>query len=124
MTFFEILKALFFAKSKNSEEVNSDSLVQFSPFMVNRWLSFYDNNKTIFVNETLNKFHSLFEDKNETYKFYNNLIPQCRFKKINYIKKNKEKVEEDSTISVIARNNMLSVREIQAYIDLSNNEIK
>lgn len=124
MTFFEILKALFFTKSKNSEEVNSDSLVQFSPFMVNRWLSFYDNNKTIFVNETLNKFHSLFEDKNETYKFYNNLIPQCRFKKINYIKKNKEKVEEDSTISVIARNNMLSVREIQTYIDLSNNEIK
>ena len=124
MTFIEILKSLFFAKSKNIEEVNSDSLVQFSPFMVNRWLSFYDNNKTIFVNETLNKFHSLFEDKNETYKFYNNLIPQCRFKKINYIKKNKEKVEEDSTISVIARNNMLSVREIQTYIDLSNNEIK
>lgn len=124
MTFFEILKALFFVKSKNNEEVNSDSLAQFSPFMVNRWLSFYDNSKTIFVNETLNKFHSLFEDKNETYKFYNNLIPQCRFKKINYVKKNKEKVEEDSTIAVIAKNNMLSIREIQTYIDLSNTEIK
>lgn len=124
MTFFEILRALFFVKSKNNEEINNDSLAQFTPYMVNRWLSFYDNNKTIFVNETLNKFCALFEDKNETYKFYNNLIPQSKFKKINYIKKNKEKVEEDSTISVIARNNMLSTREIQTYIDLSSNKIK
>ena len=92
--------------------------------MVNRWLSFYDKNKTIFVNETLNKFCSLFEDKNEMYKLYNNLIPQSKFKKINYIKKNKEKLEEDSTISIIAKNNMLSIREIQSYIDLTDNKRK
>ena len=124
MTFFEILRALFFSKSKSNEEINNDSLVQFTPYMVNRWLSFYDNNKAIFVNETLNKLCSLFEDKNETYKFYNNLIPQSRFKKINYIKKNKEKVEEDSTIAIIAKNNMLSTREIQTYIDLTKNTSK
>lgn len=124
MTFFEILRALFFAKSKNTEEINNDNLTQFTPFMVNRWLSFYDKSKTIFVNETLNRFTSLFEDKNETYKLYNNLIPQSKFKKINYIKKNKEKVEEDSTISIIAKNNMLSIREIQTYIDLSKSNIK
>lgn len=125
MTFFEILRALFFNKSKDSGELNNDSLVQFTPYMVNRWLSFYDKNKTIFVNETLNKFCSLFEDKNEMYKLYNNLIPQSKFKKINYIKKNKEKAEEkDSTISIIAKNNMLSIREIQTYIDLTENKIK
>lgn len=124
MTFFEILKALFFVKIKNSEEINNDSLAQFTPFMVNRWLSFYDKSKAIFVNETLNKFCFLFEDKNESYKLYNNLIPLSKFKKINYIKKNKEKVEEDVTISFIAKNNMLSKREIQQYIDLTNNRIK
>jgi hypothetical protein len=124
MTFFEILRALFFNKIKNNEELNNDSLVQFTPYMVNRWLSFYDKSKTIFVNETLNRFCSLFEDKNEMYKLYNNLIPQSKFKKINYIKKNKEKVEEDSTISIIAKNNMLSIREIQTYIDLTENKLK
>lgn len=124
MTFFEILRALFFVKNKNSEDLNNDSLTQFTPYMVNRWLSFYDKNKTIFVNETLNKFCSLFEDKNEMYKLYNNLIPQSKFKKINYIKKNKEKLEEDSTISIIAKNNMLSIREIQSYIDLTDNKRK
>ena len=124
MTFFEILRALFFVKSKNNEEINNDSLAQFTPYMVNRWLSFYDKSKTIFVNETLNKFCFLFEDKNETYKLYNNLIPQSKFKKINYVKKNKEKIEEDSTISFIAKNNMLSIREIQTYIDLTKSTTK
>jgi len=88
--------------------------------MVNRWISFYDNSKTIFINETFNKFASLFEDKNEMYKLYFNLIPQSKFKKINYIKKKKETQDEDPSVSVIAKNNMLSKREIQQYIDLTN----
>jgi hypothetical protein len=121
MTFFDILRSLLFSKNKSNDDINNESLSQFTPYMVNRWLSFYDNKKVIFVNETLNKFCSLFEDKNQMYKFYNNLIPQSKFKKINYIKKNKEKKElEDNSISVIARNNMLSTREIQTYIDLLN----
>jgi hypothetical protein len=124
MTFFEILRSLLFSKNKNNEEINNESLAQFTPFMVNRWLSFYDNSKTIFVNETLNRFTSLFEDRAEMYKLYNNLIPQFKFKKINYIKKNKEKKEEDINIAVIAKNNMLSIREVQSYIDLANNKIK
>jgi hypothetical protein len=124
MTFFEILRSLLFSKNKNNEEINNESLAQFTPFMVNRWLSFYDNSKTIFVNETLNRFTSLFEDRAEMYKLYNNLIPQFKFKKINYIKKNKEKKDEDNNIAVIAKNNMLSIREVQSYIDLANNKIK
>ena len=123
MTFFDILRSLLFAK-KTAEDLCSEGLQQFTPYMVNRWISFYDNSKTIFINETLNRFCSLFEDKNEMYKLYNNLIPQSKFKKINYIKKNKEKVEEDSTISIIAKNNMLSIREIQTYIDLTENKLK
>lgn len=118
MTFFEILGSLFYYKNKTNEEINNDSLAQFSPYMVNRWLSFYDSSKAIFVNETINKFASLFEDKSEVYKFYMNLIPKIRFKKINYIKKAKEKEQDDSTISVIAKNNLLSNREVKSYIDL------
>ena len=124
MTFFEVLRSLLFSKNKSSEVLDSESLSHFTPYMINRWLSFYDTKKTVFVNETLNKFSTLFEDKNDAYKFYTNLIPLLKFKKINYIKKNKEKKDEDTSIGIIAKNNMLSKREILTYIDLQQNIIK
>jgi hypothetical protein len=123
MNFFDILRSLLFAK-KTAEDLCSEGLQQFTPYMVNRWISFYDNSKTIFINETFNKFASLFEDKNEMYKLYFNLIPQSKFKKINYIKKKKETQDEDPSVGVIAKNNMLSKREILQYIDLTNNTSK
>ena len=119
MNFFDILRSLLFAK-KTAEDLCSEGLQQFTPYMVNRWISFYDNSKTIFINETFNKFASLFEDKNEMYKLYINLIPQSKFKKINYIKKKKETQDEDPSVAVIAKSNMLSKREILQYIDLTN----
>jgi hypothetical protein len=119
MNFFDILRSLLFAK-KTAEDLCSEGLQQFTPFMINRWISFYDNSKTIFINETFNRFASLFEDKNEMYKLYFNLIPQSKFKKINYIKKKKETQDEDPSVAVIAKGNMLSKREVQQYIDLTN----
>jgi hypothetical protein len=123
MNFFDILRSLLFAK-KTAEDLCSEGLQQFTPYMVNRWISFYDNSKTIFINETFNKFASLFEDKNEMYKLYFNLIPQSKIKKINYIKKKKETQDENPSVAVIAKNNMLSKREILQYIDLTNNTSK
>ncbi len=119
MMFFDILKALLFTK-KREDKLDTDSLQAFTPFMVNRWLSFYDRSKAVFVNETLNKFCSLFEDKESLYELYNNLIPRSNFKKINYVKKLKEEKTEDENITVIARNNMLSKREVLMYVDLRN----
>ena len=119
MMFFDILRALLFTKKKE-EKLDTDSLQAFTPFMVNRWLSFYDRSKAVFVNETLNKFCGLFEDKENLYELYNNLIPRSSFKKINYIKKLKEEKTEDEDISVIAKNNMLSKREVLMYVDLQN----
>lgn len=123
MNFFDILRSLLFVK-ETANDLCSEGLQQFTPYMVNRWVSFYDNSKTIFINETFNRFASLFEDKSEMYKLYLNLIPQSKFKKINYIKKKKETQDEDPNVAVIAKNNMLSKREIQQYIDLTNNRIK
>lgn len=117
MMFFDILRALLFSKKKE-DRLDNDSLQAFTPYMVNRWLSFYDRSKVVFVNETLNKFCSLFEDKESLYDLYNNLIPRSSFKKINYIKKIKEEKAEDENIVVIAKNNMLSKREVLIYVDL------
>ena len=120
MNFFDILRILFFKKHNSVDNVNCDDLQSFTPFMINRWLSFYDNQRAIFVNETLNKFSGLYDDKSDSFKFYSNLIPTLKFKKINYVKKNKDKTtdKEDNKPAIIARNNLISTREVEMYIDL------
>ena len=116
MTFFDILRILFFFTSKKVE-VDQASLQLFQPYMVNRWLSFYDKTKAIFVNETLNKFTELFDNKEDSFKLYDNLIPKSKFKKIEYVKKQKEK-EADQETAIFAKNNMLSQRELSMYVAL------
>ena len=123
MNFFDILKALLFDKKKE-ERPDADTLQSFTPYMVNRWLSFYDKTKAVFVNETLNKFSSIFDNKEDQYELYSNLIPRSKFKRISYIKKKKEVTEEDENIGVISKNNMLSKREVQMYVDLYNSLAK
>jgi len=123
MNFFDILKALLYDKKKE-ERPDADTLQSFTPYMVNRWLSFYDKTKAVFVNETLNKFSSIFDNKEDQYELYSNLIPRSKFKRISYIKKKKEVTEEDENIGVISKNNMLSKREVQMYVDLYNSLAK
>lgn len=123
MNFFDILKALLFDK-KNEEKADVDTLQSFTPYMINRWLSFYDKTKAIFVNETLNKFSAIFDNKEDLYELYSNLIPRSKFKRISYIKKNKEVTEEDENIGIISKNNMLSKREVRMYVDLYNSLAK
>lgn len=120
MNFFDLLRKIIYFGKKTEVELNTEDLQQFTPFMINRWLSFYDKSKAVFVNETLNRFTGLFDDKRDMFDFYYYLVPKSRFKKIDYIKKKKEKTEKvkDNSIELIARNNMLSQREVQYYIDL------
>jgi len=122
--FFDILRTLLFNK-KNIDNLLNDDLQFFTPFMINRWLSFYSNSKAIFTNEILNKFGGIFEDKRDAFLFYNEVIPVSKFKKINYVKKKKEKEETDSPTSrgdllIMARNNHISKREVNMYMDLFN----
>jgi hypothetical protein len=123
MNFFDLLRSLlFFRKNAAREELDHDSLQSFTPYMINRWLSFADRSKAVFVNETFNKFTNIFDDKSENYKFYYYLIPRSKFTKINYVKKNKEdKEKEDVNLKIFASNNMLSTRELNMYLDLRQN---
>jgi hypothetical protein len=118
MTFFDILKDLFFTRKSNTNpEVNTDTLQMFTPYIVNRWYSFSGKEETIIANETFNKYSSLFDDKHEMYKFYYHLIPSSRFKRISYVKKKKEEaVKEDKDIEIIAKNKMISQRELKMYM--------
>ena len=121
MTIFELINKLFFRKKESFEDLDHESLQSFQPFMINRWLSFYGKTQAVFVNETLNKFTGVFDDKNNSYKLYYHLIPHLKYSKINYIKKKKEETTVNSSVSIYASYNNISKREVLAYLDLQNN---
>lgn len=126
MTFFDMLRNLFFTRKDSSNTLDTESQAHFIPFLLNRWLSFYDKAQCILANETLNRYTGLFEDKNDLYKLYFNFLPKLKYKKIEYIKKKKSEKEEEQAfnISLIAKNNSVSKREISLYIDLYKNIYK
>jgi hypothetical protein len=120
MNFFQLQNKLFYSnKSKQPEPLDSEGEQAFVPFLFNRWLTMYSKDTVGFVNETLNKYCGIFDtDKQKTYKLYYNLIPRLKFKRINYIKKvkkDKDKQEEFDQLKIIAKNNNMSVREIEMY---------
>ena len=71
---------------------------------------------SVFVNETLNKFSGIFDDKQKSYRLYYYLIPRLKWKKITYIKKKKRETEEEENLSLIAKNKNISKRELKEYI--------
>jgi hypothetical protein len=128
MNIFQILNNILF-KRKDITELDIEGQSNFIPFLINRWISFYSPVHACFINETFNKLSSLFDDKAEYYKLYCNLTPKVKFKKIEYVKKRKEKDKkeisvEDDMIRIFAKNNFLSSRELKLYVDLSKTLIK
>ena len=119
MTFFEVLSNTFHTKKVN--ELDQEGLGFFNGYMISRWLSFYSDSQCIFVNETLNKFGYIFQDKQPQYRLFFNLIPRLRFKKIQYIKKKKEQQEKEEKLPMVqvARQMFMSAKELQQYVDLA-----
>tara|TARA_R110000744_G_scaffold180150_2_gene299195 strand:+ start:3558 stop:3932 length:375 start_codon:yes stop_codon:yes gene_type:complete len=121
MNFFQLQNKLFYSKKTNAEFLDSEGEQSFTPFMFNRWLSFYSKGMASITNETLNRFGSIFQDKQQQYRLYYYFIPRLKFKRIAYNKKiKKEDIEEDN-LDLIARNKNISVRELRSYIDLHKN---
>ena len=121
MNFFQLQNKLFYSKKDDAGFLDQEGEQSFVTFLINRWLSFYSKDTPNFVNETLNKYSNLFEDKQQQYRLYYNLIPRLKFKRIKYIKKIKKDKEEDNNYKLIARNNNISERELKLYVDLSKN---
>lgn len=118
MNFFQVQNKLFYAKKDEAGYLDQEGESAFVPFIINRWLSFYSKDTPNFVNETLNKYAGVFEDKQCVWRLYYNLIPRLKFKRISYVKKVKKAAEEDEGLSLIAKNQNVSVRELKQYVDL------
>ena len=124
MNFFQIQNKLFYSKKDNAGFLDQEGESAFVPFLLNRWLSFYSKDTPHFVNETLNRYTGLFEDNQQLYRLYYNLIPRLKFKRIKYIKKVKKSKEEEVDYAVFARSNNISIRELKQYVDLQQSNIK
>ena len=117
MNFFQLQNKLFYSKKTEAGELDAEGEQAFVPFLFNRWLSFYNNNMCVFTNETLNKFSTIFENKQDVYKLYYNIIPRLKWQKIKYIKKKKREEEAEINLALIAKNKNISIRELKQYLN-------
>jgi hypothetical protein len=120
VAFFDILNDILFHK-KGDKLDNVDSYSEFSPFLVNRWCSMHSPNMCKVVNDTVNRYHSIFEDKADLYKLYIHFIPKASQRYIRYIKKKKIDPDEiDVEVAeknrILAKSLELSEKEISMYI--------
>lgn len=119
MSFFDIINYIFYKRNVLDHTPNEDDIQQFNPYMIVRWLSFYDSTQCVFVNETLNRFSSIDDRKTAVFSMFYNLIPKLKFKRVNYIKKTKDQKEDDDMYKLIAKSHDISTREVKMYMDLS-----
>lgn len=75
-----------------------------------------NKNTACIVNVTSNMMYGILENKNDHYKFLHYIIPQHKFKRINYIKKVKQEAKDELNItSKMAKKLEISKREINLY---------
>ena len=116
MTIFQYLNSLLYSKKKI--DMNCDDESQFNLFMINRWSSMYSKEINEYVNETSNKYWSLFDDKQSQFNYLYNLLPRLRFKKISYLKKTKkEKKAKEEKVFIPE---FYSEREYKQLVELEN----
>lgn len=104
---------------------NVDSEPEYNQYMINRWLSMYSPRVATIINQTVNRYYSIFDTKREGYKFLVSVLPVQRPYRINYVKKVKQTSNDDTAvINTLSKNLELSEREIRYYIDTHNIDIE
>lgn len=113
MNVFDFINNILFDKKEQPNETQ-DEESEFNGYMVNRWISMYSPSMSIIVNNSTNWLYSIFQTKQEYYKFLLKIIPQVRRRYIRYIKKVKiddhDREEVDANITLLATNLELSKR--------------
>jgi len=114
MTIFDYISDILFTKKKQLTTLEDEN--EFSPFLVNRWISMYSNS-TVNTCNTLNKYLAVFESKKELYNLFCACFTRMPYKRINYFKRKKaEKTDENDNIKLLAIAKELSQREIKDHI--------
>ena len=97
-----------------------ENVLQFNPYIIQRFLSMLSGNMCHILNETTNKKLNSFEKK-EIYQLLITLIPQQKKSYIKYIKKETEKSMftdiEKKGIDLVAEKYKISKKSIEQYIN-------
>jgi hypothetical protein len=113
---FDTINYLLYKKDKN--ELDNELLEFFDPYMVSRYLSFYDKGSLAdYSNDTLNIYSNIFKTKEEQFLFFEQIIPKLKWSKIDYIKRPKKeevKVGKNKSPEVIPE--FYSKREIKMLL--------
>lgn len=122
---FNFINDILYKKQGNLLK-DSDAEGQFNPYMINRWVSMYSPDACLYVN-VLNKYWNVYETKSQWYKMLISFLPRYNYKKINYIKKEKEKLKSDPNrnafIETLAKSMDMSKKEINTLISDNNIDI-
>jgi len=108
-------------KKKGDLLNDGDAETVFVPYMMSRWTSMYSSSMAKLINQTFNRLWPAFDNKDMWYKAFVTVLPKSKFKKIAYIKKNKEakkaNPERKQLIEYLAKNMEMSKREIKEILD-------
>lgn len=119
MTIYDVINSILFKRPIDRSAIEE----LHAPFMAIRMLSFYDPSTIGLANE-LNRLGHQFQDKQVSFNFFNTLIPKLKYKRIQYIKKEKASTkkkadeERETKIKLIAKRLEISEREAKNYVDM------
>ena len=116
---FEHLNDILFHKRGDKLD-NVDHETDYSPYMINRWVSMYSDETCDIVNSTVNWMHPVFVTKTEHYNFMSRVLPVYRKRFIQYIKRPKKSDEpddEEQNVELLANGLELSKREVKYLIE-------
>jgi hypothetical protein len=126
MNIFEQLKDIIqYKKNKISDDIEFEK--DFTPYMVQRWLSFHSPQYASILNCTSNTLWQAVDEKALWYKFFIGIIPQSRFRSIKYVKKNKENTQaklNTDIVNYLAEKFELPKSEITNYLESGLVDIK
>lgn len=128
MFIFKFLSSVL-GKKEIKTFASQDEEKEFSPYMLNRWVSMRMPQMASLLNSTANRHWNIPLTKRGWVTYYNLLIPSVPYKKIEYLKKppkkgKAEKNVDSRIIEMMATSMEISKREVEAYIKEFNIDVK
>ena len=117
--FFDFVTNILFEKDKVDIDVTSAQI--YSPYIVNRYVTFADVRFVSAINNSVNMYGSVFSINVDHYNFLHSLIPKTKRKYINYTKKIKR---DKTTYERVCKRYELSQREVDLYSETFKINIK
>lgn len=108
-------------KQKESNFNNVDEDKEFQPFLIQRWCTMHSTPVAELINMSSNRYWSTYTSNKEWFIALKSTIPACKFKRLNYLKKNKKvALKNKDNLNKIANNLEISSRELNLYIEQFN----